>query len=493
MNKFLSKFVAIALLSGVSMTAANAANEAVWSGTTAGGTGANGVVQGGELVGGDVNVTVTLNADMNPGTTFDFHVIDGSVANSGSFFLCNGDVVVGKYVNLVSTNAAGRATVIGMEFSTDANTSLTQSGEVLNLVDGSNIGGDCNTTVNTLSIVPDLGKCVRVKSDNGLNNNGSRVVTEINSADSAYVLEYRADVMVSCNIPTCTIHNDGLQFTTASTVSGVNKRTASTLTADRNASANGDYSACYSTVGCTPIATYAPCTTIISIQNNMLDSNITGFTLNTLFGGASLPSDMVVTYISPTGNDKNITVGTGLVINDVNISSGEEENITISFNPNGGGTIVEGLMSANLSALVDANRTTQVSGAVIETKGIANFGGGISTDFTVTYMNPSFKSFAMISAKADTKLTATITDSAGVTAEATFPDLSAGKTTFVWADHAGHATSPLETAATAAGLNNAWTVEFHVTAAVDVAAYMEANGGQRTLTVLYPDYTATGL
>ena len=483
MNKFLSKFVAIALLSGVSITAANAANEAIWKGTTN-----SAIIQGGELVGADVNLSVTLNADMNPGTTFDVVIIDGSISNSGTFFLCNENAVVGKYVNTVATNPAGRVTTVGLEFSTDANTTLTQAGAILHLVDGTNAGGDCNVSVNTINIIPDQGKCVAVRSENGRNNNDTRDIGEINSPISLHVVQYRADVMVSCQVPTCTIHSDGLQFTAASTASGVNRRTVLTQTADRNASANGDYSDCYSTTGCVPTATYAPCTTIISIQNNMTDSNITGFTLNTAFS-ATLPSDMVITYNSPSGNDKNITVGSALVLDDLNISSGEEENISISFVPNGAGTIVEGLMSANLSNLVDANRTTEVAGAVIDTKGIANFGGGVTTDFTVTYMNPSFKSFAMITSATGCKLTATITDSKGKTANAPFSDIAAGNTVFVWADKAGHATSPLQVAADAAGLNNAWTVTFHVTAAVDVAAYMEANGGQRTLTVLYPEYT----
>jgi len=34
-------------------------------------------------------------------------------------------------------------------------------------------------------------------------------------------------------------------------------------------------------------------------------------------------------------------------------------------------------------------------------------------------------------------------------------------------------------------LADAWSVTFHVKAAVDVAAYMDTGNGQRTLTVLY--------
>jgi len=478
MNKFLSKFVATAVLSAVTITAANAANEAVWSGTTNGAT-----AQGGELVGADVNVTVELHADMNPGTTFDFHVVDGSIENSGSYLLCNGAEKVGKYVNLVAQNAAGRATTIGLEFSTDVNTSLTQAGAVLNLIDSTD--ANCSAAGNNLNILPDANKCVSVFSDNGLNNNGSRVVSEINSA-KAHVLDYRADVEVACSTPTCMISNSGLDFTTTSVAVGVNKRVVSTVSLDRNASSFG----CY-TVGCATVAaTYSPCTTVVSIRNRT-DSNISGVELS-LTG--AIPAGMIATFNDFDGNttDQNVTLnGAAIALPGLSILKNQEANLTITFTPDGASQIVETSVGASIK-LTDVNVTNMVN-AVLPTNGVANFAKGVTTDFTVTYMNPSFKSFAMITSAAGSTLSATITDTTGATAEATFADIDAGKTVFVWADKAGHATSPLQVAADAAGLNNAWTVEFHVNSAVDVAAYMEANGGQRTLTVLYPDYTATGL
>jgi hypothetical protein len=479
MNKFLSKFVAIALLSGVTVTAVNAANEAVWSGTTNGTT-----LTGGEVAGADVNVTVTLHADMNPGTTFDFHVVDGSIANSGSYLLCNGSTAVGKYVNLVTANAAGRATVIGLEFSTDANTTLTKSGEVLNLIDSSDSAtATCVANSNKLNIVPDIGKCVSVFSDNGLNNNGSRKVTEINSAE-AHILDYQADIEVACDTPICLIANSKTAFTSTATAMGVNKRIVSTVVADTNAT---DLS-CY-TVGCTSTIDQASCTTYVTIKNNT-DTNITAVDL-ALTG--TIPAGMIATFKSLENNstDQNVTLnGSAIHITDLMIAEDENASIEVTFVPNGTDTILETTVGGSIKIVADTN--SSLTNAVYNTKGIAEFSEGATTDFTVTYMNPSFKTFAMITAKSDSKLSATITDSTGKTAEATFPTLKAGETTFVWADKAGHATSPLQVAADAEGLNNAWTVTFHVTAAVDVAAYMEANGGQRTLTVLYPEYTATG-
>jgi len=478
MNKFLSTVVAATLLSTVAIVADGAYNDTitsngpVWQGVSED----NNTIpaEGGSLLGADVNLTVTLNADAASDTHFTLNFVNGAIPDTASYTLCNNGLQAGTYLSYESKNDDGRVNAVILEFKPDdGNESLIAAGQVLNLVDG----GDCSAK-DTVTVYPDKGKCVTVFSNHGQNTSGTVAIPELNSVPSNVIVKYKEELQVSCSTPQCTINSGSVDFTTEALSSGINKRLDNSDIAPRITA--GDYK-CY-TSGCEE-ATYGPCTTVISIKNNT-DHNITAFNFTPSFDGVA-PEGMTYLYDI---NESNVsgTFGTPIVVTGLDLNDSMETNITVTFIPDGTHTINPGTVSAVINGIKDED--SKLGDATLSTE-VAKFVDSVPSDFTVTYMNPTFKTFAMITAKADTKLSATITDTTGKTAEADLGTLEAGKTTFVWADNSDHPDAPLTEAAKAKGLNNGWSVTFHVTAAVDVAAYMEANGGQRTLTILYPQYT----
>jgi hypothetical protein len=133
MNEFLSRVLAVALLGSMAVSTVSAYKKPVWQGLEENNTT---TPLGGQLVGGDVNLTLTLGADMNPGTHFDVHFVNGGLPNTGKFMICNGDEQVGKY--LTGNTGADAAMVPDptFEFTTDADSDLLRGGEVLNFIDG---------------------------------------------------------------------------------------------------------------------------------------------------------------------------------------------------------------------------------------------------------------------------------------------------------------------------------------------------------------------
>jgi hypothetical protein len=489
MNKFLSKVVAASLFSAVTITVASAYNDTltpnapVWTG----GSDANVSIPatGGELLGADINLTVKLNANAGSDTHFTLNFINGSIANNGSYLLCNGTSQAGTYI--AQEAASGdRMTAVVMEFKPkDGNASLIAEGETLNFVSGN----DC--TKSTVRIIPDSGKCVTVKSNHGENTSGTVFIPDINSKESKKVLEYKAELKISCKVPVCGVSDDSLFFIPKGAIASVNKREASFQSFDRNTSLEYD---CF-TDGCGETDNSSKCETLITITNST-DLNISKFSLTPTFDG-TFPTGMTFTYENNSTSELAMSSGTKLDI-DSAIAPDENKTIKLTFATDGKAIIPTGLLTAVVTDFennaTDATTKANFKKAVLSPKeGLAQFAKALGSKFTVTYMNPNYKSFAMISATAaDTTLKATVTDTKGVTANIEFATIKKGETVFVFADNkSSHGEYDLVQKVKDSGvtLNNGWRVDFEVTSAVDVAAYMEQNGGQRTLTVLYPEYT----
>jgi hypothetical protein len=485
MNKLLSRVLAVALLGSVTVSTVSAYDKPVWRGTVENNT--TMIPNGGQLVGADVNLTLTLGADMNPGTHFDVHFVNGGLPNTGKFMICNGDEQVGKYLTGNTGSDAAMVPDPTFEFTTDADSDLLKGGEILNFIDG---GDDQNcSSQDTITVLAT--DCVTIYSDNGENTSGTVKVPEIDSAvPGPVIVTYRPDIEISCATPVCIVDSAGKAFTDGTVAMGVNKRVPTAVNADTNVSGDWD---CNEPSGCGSVAGPGSCTVIIAIKNNT-DYNITGMTLATTFApmdGTSTLSDMNYTFIDDnvSNTDPVAAVGSDLVIEDLNITNdGNKTELMFAFIPSGTATIPQGVVNAEIKDIKDSADSPELADVKLPTKGLANFGGGAETTFTVTYMNRNYKSFAMITAYADTPLTATITDYKGNVTEADCGTISKNNTAFIFSDKKEHSSSCLVQAADAAGLADAWTVTFHVKAAVDVAAYMETPTGQRTLTVLYPQY-----
>jgi hypothetical protein len=467
MNRILSKVVAIALFSTAVIYAGTGPD---WRGTVPGDV--DRTPSGGEVVGADVNLTMTLNADMQTSAHFDLVFYGGYVEDTAKYTLCNGDIQAGSYVTARDKDANGKVTAITFEF--DDNETAIESGQVLNVVSGSDCSVDRNIT-----IFPYVGKCVTVKSENGQDQSGNVDISEINSVMSGKVVEYKPDLKISCTVPTCIIDVNGVQFNTGDISVGINKRDpiSSPLT---NAASDSERYDCYSD-GCDG-GGVGPCTTVISIYNNT-EHNITSFDFTPYFDGTA-PTGMVYSY-EINGTAFTSDFNTATTISGLDLNESMEKNITVTFTPNGTDTITSGTLKAKLDNFQDSGHKFEDFSKKLD---LAKLSEAPETDFTVTYMNRKQKSFVMITAYADTPITATITDMNGKVAEATTcPSAKKNETKFIFSDEREHAGTCLVDAANAAGLADAWSVTFHVKAAVDVAAYTDlGSSGQRTLTILYP-------
>ena len=378
-----------------------------------------------------------------------------------------------------------------MEFKPkDGNASLIAEGEDLNFVSGN----DC--TKSTVRILPDAGKCVTVFSNHGENTSGTVFIGDINSKPSKTVLKYNAEIKISCHVPVCGVSVDSKSFIPKGAIASVNKREAFAQPFDRNTSLMYD---CY-TSGCEQAAASPDCETLITITNNT-DLNISKFSLTPTFDG-TFPTGLTFTYDSNGTEEGHLAMSSGTKLDiDSPIAPDENKTLTLRFSTDGKAIIPTGLLTAVVTDFennsTDATEKANFKKATVSPKdGLAKFAQGTGSKFTVTYMNPDFKSFAMITANADTSLKAKVTDSTGKFVMVDLLDIKAGETTYVFADKKSNHNKPakhlqdLDALVTAAGGldNTSWRVDFEVTGPVDVAAYMDVKGGQRTLTVLYPEY-----
>lgn len=490
MNKFLSNIVATALLSTVTITTINAYDDNLtpnapdWIGVDD----LNNTIPatGGELLGADVNLTVQLHANAGSDTHFTLNFVNGRIANNGAYLLCNNGVQAGTYI-AQETASGDWMTAVVMEFKPkDDNASLISEGSILNFVSGN----DCSK--NTVKIIPDAGKCVTVYSNHGENTSGTVFIPDINSEVSKTVLKYESELSISCTVPVCGVSDDALTFLEQGSIASINKRVASAQSFDRNTSL--EYG-CY-TSGCEEVDDSSKCETLITITNNT-DLNISKFSLTPTFDG-TFPEGMIFTYENNTSDDGQIAMSSGTKLEiDSPIAPDENKTIKLTFSTDGKAIIPTGLLSGVFTdfennASDDTENGNFKEATAVPAEGLAKFVKGLGSKFTVSYMNPNYKSFAMISAiSADTILKATVTDTKGVVANVEFAPIKKGETVFVFADNkASHGEYDLVQKVKDSGvtLNNGWRVDFEVSSAVDVAAYMEQNGGQRTLTVLYPEY-----
>jgi len=93
MNKFLSKVVAASLFSTIAITSVNAFDDRITPNKPVWGTSAP--QEGGELLGANVDLNVTLNANSASDTHFTLNFVNGSIADTGAYALCNGDIQAG--------------------------------------------------------------------------------------------------------------------------------------------------------------------------------------------------------------------------------------------------------------------------------------------------------------------------------------------------------------------------------------------------------------
>ena len=478
MKKLTSAIASIALLGAITVSTVSAKDNE-WVGIYKNDQTAPNGNRGGKIYGADANVTLTLGNDWTQDAHFTFDVTNGQIPDGGTVLVCNGDVEVARLINdndprhlVFQTNDN-----VQDELREDENLTFVDGKKFIN-ASGGIVAGDLNCTdSHTLTIIPDKDKCVTVATSNGKDQSGTTDIPQMTTAASKTVASYREEIMISCTVPACVVDQARTSFVQSAKVSGVNFRyndvNVIDLTVEQNSTEIGDNFNCYFG-GCSDDADVdeTTCSTIITVQNNITDHDITDYTLNTTVAGLD---NVLVTSVK------------GL-----NINKSSENNITVTFTiPKNSDPIKLGTVTGQLTDVKVDTGSSVVDGLESTTNPIATIKDMGATEFTVTYMNPNSKCFAKITAAADTSLQAKVTDEHGNSVVVRFPDdIKAGETAFVFADAGGSHQYDLDALVDAAGglPGNGWTVDFLVNAAVDVAAYMQTANGERTLTVLYPEY-----
>lgn len=496
MNK-ISKFASIALIGALATTTISAYDEPTWVGVPDANT-----YKGGKIFGSDANLTLTLATDWARGATFDLNIMNGTLPTGGTYLVCNGNTQVGEYLTVDTPANEGEVATITFQLINDNSTSeagLLREDQNLTFVDGKSYnpasggawGADltCETS-KTMTIIPAFEKCATVNVNNGKSRSNGIAIPEMTSLTSGKVAEYREEVMISCTAPICKINTKRTHFIPGYMEEGVNLRGT---TVEENATAYvGMNDDCYFQ-GCNPQedilhAGASECNSTIVIKNNIRDINLTSANFAFTYTGSATGMGIDVNGTTATiGGTANVDISTIL-------AGGGEGNVTVSLTGSDTGLILPGSLNASLTDINNLGLTLPEIYShlplIAPEQKLVSIEDTTPTHFTVQYMNPMFKSFVMVTAKGqDVRLNAVVTDTKGKTATAELGLIPAGQTKYFWADSAGHASSPLFVAANANGLDNGWHVDFKASASVDVAAYMDVNGGQRTLTVLYPEFT----
>jgi hypothetical protein len=442
----------------------------------------------------DINLTFVPNINATPGSGFTLKFENGGYVEVPSIFLCvdsdanksngaSGLTVVGNMFSK-GTVVDGIMTAPRFQFKNDANETLIQNQSyVLFRTDSA-----CSKEPEILGL---NGACQTVTA---------QVVDGITTQSTAFP-DYDTNkrklgttkrmIRISCETPVCKIDasKDMKQFTTNPVVAGINGGVVGVSDVGINATLT-DCPECDQT---------SACLTTIEIENNSTVAlQQMKFALNFMNkkgenANTNLKLKDVKITVVKSGVDQNKTVGytidgstvtlTGL---DAIVATGGQSGVTndnsapthiaIEYTPTGTDAIIEGKVSGRIYDL-----DTNISKAGIDviydkTQDFASFEVAGLTVFTVPYMNTNYKTFVKITTKSETpaKLSAVITDQDGKTADVALADIDAKGTVYLFSNK-----GPLFDAAKAAGLKNAWTVDFTTSAAAVVDAYMTTATGER--------------
>jgi hypothetical protein len=266
-------------------------------------------------------------------------------------------------------------------------------------------------------------------------------------------------VSIACDVPVCNIdvNAESKLFTTAPQSAGINQTPGSSM---GSLNANSYCPECAE-------AQVASCTTTITVKNTSPDFNVTSATFTPVF------TDNKNAGMTLDGNGSTSTIGAKIVSALTTGAGNQEQNISITYNPKKETAIAEGLVTGKI-VLKSSNGKTLNTVRTEDTLAKFQFAG--STKFIVPYMNSSYKTFVKITtmSASGAKLSATITDQNGKTADVTLDDIGANGTVYLFSTK-----GPLFDAAKAAGLANAWTVTFDTSAEASVVSYMTTATGER--------------
>ena len=488
MNNIISKVVASVLLTGIAISGVSAKSILTVDGNKSISSQDAGVNQDFSIdiigAGNEANLTFIPNINAAPGSGFTLQFENAGYVETSSIFLCtyaDGNETNTTQANLTAVvgNMFSKGTVVNgvmtapkFQFKNDANETLIEVGshiffrtdaECTELPKVIGVGASCLT--------------VSAKVVDGITTQS----TPFPDYDTAVrtLGETKRMIRIACLTPTCQIDAsaDMKQFTTSASAAGINGDisggTAVTLDAKL--------------VDCPECDQTQNCVTTIEIENNSTTHNLESmkFALNFMNTSGVVDNTALKLKDVEIKLDSNKTVdytinGSTVTLNNLGIDAtgGTPDKITITYTPNNTDVIPEGTVQGRIFDL-DTNTSADV--IYDKTQALATFAVAGLTTFTVPYMNTNYKTFVKITTKssdAPAKLSAVITDQNGKTVEVTLDDIAANATVYLFSTF-----GPLFDAAKAAGLSNAWTVDFTTSAAAVVDSYMTTPNGERRVAV----------
>jgi len=493
MNNIISKVAASVLLAGVIISGVSAKSVLTIDGNTSIPTDDGRVTKSFSIdimgSGEEANLTFIPNINAAPGSGFTLKFENAGYVETSSIFLCTytrdsneSDPVNGALTAVVG-NMFSKGTVVNgvmtepkFQFKNDANETLIQN--------GSHIFFRTDSACTELPSIVGVGaSCLTVSA---------QVVDGITTQSTAFpdydtnlrtLGETKRMIRIACQTPTCQIDatKDMKQFTTNAPAAGINGK----ISGGSNPVLD------VKLVDCPECDQTSACTTTIEIENNSSKDTLQSmkFALNFMdktgaVNNSALKLKAVEIKLDGDQTLSDYTIdGATVTLNNLGIDATGEtpDKITITYTPNGTDEIVEGKVSGRIFDL-DTNTTkTGIDVIYDKTQDLAKFAVAGLTTFTVPYMNTNYKTFVKITTKssdAPATLSAVITDQNGKSVDVTLDDIAANATVYLFSTF-----GPLFDAAKAAGLANAWTVNFTTSAAAAVDSYMTTANGERRVEV----------
>jgi hypothetical protein len=425
--------------------------------------------------------------NLTSGSKFTLRAVNADFALSQEAVLCTWDGTaqqkIGAMVSVGNTDGSTKMNNMSFRIDDDAAGTLTDAFKRDNNV--TFIAGNTCASTTPLSLISTAAACtdISVEIPQAIDDS-SQAFTDY-TAPAIKVAKTKRLVSVACSVPVCTIDasQESKVFTTTPTATGINNAitpVAGSLRADTYCPECDQ-------------STQASCTTVITVKNTSTDFNITELSVTPVFTNGGNPN-MAFTVDANYDGSAVATVGAGVETNtsaalntlatlkDLNITDGSDHNITITYTPAANSVIEEGSVTGELifksnsgQVLMTDREARNLDLAVFSTAG--------KTEFTVPYMNTSYKSMVKVTSLSNevATISAVITDQDGVST----PSIDLGTI-------APHATAfyfstqgALKTGADAtAGLKNAWSVVFTINAEATVVATMTGpDGGDRAISV----------
>jgi len=401
--------------------------------------------------------------NLTSGSKFTLRAVNSEFVLARDVSLCNKGVKVGTMVSVGTTD--GSTKMNDMSFRIDDG-----------IVDPDNLK-DSNITFSTTTTCPsdETTMLALIPTGGACSSYGVEIPQAIDDSSQAFT-DYTAPaitignakrlVKVACDTPVCTIDAaaDNKSFTLVAASTGINNSKQEEI---------GSNNASTYCPECEE-NTVATCRTTISVKNDA-PFDITSLELTpSMANNAGMTVDVDFDVNSSTGGALNSLI----TLSDINITAGDEKNITITYNPLTNAVIEPGTVSSaiTLKSGMDALQLDRRS------NDLATFSVAGNTVFTVPYMNSTYKSMVKVTSLSDAeaKLSAVITDQDGLaTGVVDLGTIAPKATKFLFST-----SGALKDAADAAGLKNAWSVVFTISAEATVVATMAGpDGGDRAISV----------